>query len=211
MKTILMTILLLIFSSTSFAWLSYPEVVGVFRFDTQRDTGFHFKEGTMNIGSQHYSKARKAYTNGYGKGVATFDNGNLYLYYDVPAMFNKCEIGEENNTIVSEMDSNKIYKIVNGNKEVFYLMTIIEGNCDAFILFGKQANGRYVTYVDSKKISEPYLGTYLANYGEVSAVGNVITVAFRIFTKEGPKTGRFLLPWFEANQAFGVKVLYDNK
>ena len=208
-KTILMTILLLAFSCTSFAWFSQPEVVGVFNFDTNRDTGFHFEKGTMNVGSQHYSRAHKKYTNGYSKGVATFDNGNLCLYYNAPAGFNRCEIGEENNTIASEMNHNTIYKIVNEKNRVFYVMTIIEGNRDEFILFGKLPNGKYVTYVDSRKICVPYLGTYMVNYYEAGSTGNAITVAFRIFTKEGPKKGRFVFPWSESAQWFGVDVAYD--
>ena len=100
-KTILLTILLLTFASTSFAWFSQPQEIGRFRIDYNRDTGIHFEKGAYNQGTKHYSKARKAYTDGYSKGIATFDGGKLSVYYDAPMWKSKIKVGEKSNSIDS--------------------------------------------------------------------------------------------------------------
>ena len=208
-KTILLTILLLTFSSTSFAWFSQPPEIGRFRIDYNRDTGIHFDKGAYNQGTKHYSKARKAYTDGYSKGIATFDGGKLSVYYDAPMWKSKIKVGEKSNSIDSVISFNNLYKVINENGRTFYLMIVSADVESDFILFGKLPNGKYAKYVDSKNINIPYFGTEMIVYEDVSVTNNAIAVHFRYFTKGGVKTGRVLLPWSESAQWFGIDVVYN--
>lgn len=208
-KIILLTIMLLIFSSTTFAWYSQPELIGEFRYDNNRDTGFHFMKADSNQGTRHYSKVRQAYTDGFTHGLATFDNGKLFVYYKYSMMRNLCKIGEEKNWMIAAIANNKLYKIVNDKNRVYYLMTIAEGEGDRFVLLGKRANGKYTIFVDSDNISQRYLGTESVMYEDVTVNDDYIMVGFSIFSRENITRGRIRMYWDASDNWFRFNIDYD--
>lgn len=197
--------LLIGFSACS-AMMSNPVEIGAINFDLYRDTGFSF-EGATNQGTHHYSNARRAYTKGYGKGSASFDDGQLFVNYNIEERGNRCLVGEYNNNIGVGISDTTIYSVVDPDRSLKFYVFLSDG---AFVVFGKDYRGKYVKYVDSEIVERNLFNGQNVFYNNLESRNDALIIKFKaIQTQGGPRFGELLLPWSDQYQWFGVeKIVY---
>lgn len=200
-----------IINSTAMAMnFDKPVQIANFSFDNNRDTGFHFDKFFKVSGHKHYSKVRKAYTDGYGKGIAVVSHGGekISIDFNILERGNCCRIGELNNYIEYDALHCKLYKIKTNEKNLFYVMFSIHSYED-FVIFGKDNNGRFVKYVDSHDIDKRYFGTELVRHEGIMIKDNMLVIGYNNLLKDRNEKGEFQFPWSDSAQWFGVeKVIY---
>lgn len=197
---------LLIGTPDCFAMMRNPVEIGAIKFDLYRDTGFSFV-GAKNQGTHHYSDARRAYTNGYGKGLAYFDVGQLVVEYNVMERGNRCQVGEYNNNIEVGISDNIIHSVVDPDRALKFYVLLSDGS---FVVFGKDYRSRYVKYVDSGIIERKLFDGQEVFYNSLETRGDSLVIKFKaIQSMGGPKFGELVLPWSDQYQWFGVeKIVY---
>ena len=210
-KILLVTLMLMVVHMSCMAMtMKNPVQIGKIRFDLNRDTGFTFDGFSEINGYKHYSKVRKAYTNGYGKGTVLFnyDGEKLYVDYNIPERWNLCRIGEADNYIESDIIDGQLFKILTSEGNSLYAMFSSYTYTD-FVVFGKNSNGKFVKYIDSKNINKDYFGNHGNNYESIESRGDTLVVKYRAFLKNKVEIGEFRFPWSESAQWFGIeKVIY---
>ena len=153
----------------------------------------------------------------YKKGVARFGEGNdaLFCKYDFNADFNRSiSFGGENNYITT-LDGNdkKIYRLQNDANLPMYV--IYHNYCVTDLkIVGKTKDGKWVNYIDSKKISDAYFGgndAYKTDggimYNPPVCRGDAIIITYYRWTWKGetPTEGEFKLKWDSVAEWFGIE------
>lgn len=155
----------------------------------------------------------------YKSGVARFGEGSgaLFCKYDFNAEFNRSiSFGGENNYITTlDGSDKKIYKLENDENLPIYV--IYHNYCVTDLkIVGKMKNGKWVTYIDSKKISDKYFGGndgYKLDggimYNTPVCKGDSIVVTYYRWTWKGETAtvGEFRLKWDNAAEWFGIEQI----
>ena len=158
--------------------------------------------------------------NTYIKGTAGWDE--LYCYYDISKKYedynSPLKFGGKNNYILTtDVSDRKIFKIDNNKNMKFYIL--YHNYCVSHLhVLGKQKNGKWVVYLDSKKISEKYFGGkegYKLKegiiYAEPICKNDTIIIKYGRYPHVygGTYEGEFQLKWDEAAQWFSIEqVVY---
>ena len=148
----------------------------------------------------------------YLKGVAGWDE--LFCEYDITKNYNKLKFGGKKNYILTtDSTSKKILKIDNDKRMKFYVL--YHNYCVSHLhILGKQKNGKWVVYIDSKKLSNKYFGgkdAYKEDggviYDEPTCREDSIVVTYRRWHWKGTSKpeGEFRFKWDESAQWFGVE------
>ena len=154
----------------------------------------------------------------YLKGVAAWDE--LYCAYDIEKDYYNLKFGGKNNYILNtDSSSKKISKIDNNKDMKFYIL--YHNYCVSHLhILGKQKNGKWVVYLDSKKISERYFsgkdGYKLDGgiiYEEPICKDDTIIVKYYRWSwswkGRNEYEGEFRFKWDDKAQWFGVEqVVY---
>lgn len=155
----------------------------------------------------------------YTKGVARFGEGEkaLFCKYDFNADFNNSiSFGGENNYIATlDGKDKKIYKLQNDANLPMYV--IYHNYCVTDLkIVGKTKEGKWVNYVDSKKISDAYFNgndAYKLDggvmYNPPVCRGDAIIITYYRWTWKGetPTEGEFKLKWDNAAEWFGIEQI----
>lgn len=203
---VLALLTLLIGTSACSAMMRNPIEIGSIKFDLYRDTGFSFV-GAKNQGTHHYSDARRAYTNGYSNGLASFDGGQLFVDYDIKERGSRCLVGEYNNNIEVGISDTTIYSVVDLDRALKFYVLLSDG---AFVVFGKDYRGKCVKYVDSGVVERILFDGQDVFYTNLETRGDALVIKFKaIQSQGGPRFGELVLPWSDQYQWFGVeKIVY---
>ena len=152
----------------------------------------------------------------YVKGVAGWDE--LYCEYDVSTGEGDLKFGgKQNYFLITDTSNKKISKIDTDKGLKIYVL--YHNYCYSRLhILGKQENGKWFLYVDSKKISDTYFGGndgYKKDggvfYDEPTCNGDTIIVVYRRWHWKGPSEpeGEFRFKWDDAAQWFGIeKIVY---
>ncbi len=154
----------------------------------------------------------------YTKGTARF--GDLYCKYNFGRNFNDQTIsfGGKNNFILN-MDGTfkQIFSIGNDSSLKLYAIRFYYCVTDLKII-GTRKDGKWVVYIDSKKLSDKYFGgkdRYKEDGGVIydvpTCVGDKIVVTYRRWYWKGisEPEGEFRFKWDDKAQWFGIEqVVY---
>ena len=216
---------LLFIADSAFAMtFSQPVKIGEIGFPVQAPyQGFIVEGATSNSGKlyreENTFRGKPVMT--CKKGTAIFGSGEdaLYCKYDFDAEISKAmSFGGKNNFVLTGNGSFKnLFKIDNDSKLALY--AIYHNYCVSHLnIIGKQKDGKWVVFLDSKKISEKYFGgkdSYKEEGGVIydipTCAGDTIVVTYRRWHWEGKSEaeGELRFKWDESAQWFGVEqVIY---
>ena len=186
--------------------------------------GYVVKGASQNDGKAYHENYKKR--NGeplttYTQGVARF--GDLYCKYEFGKNFSESmSFGGKNDFVLMQNGTFKeIFSI--GNDAGIKLYAIYHTYCVTDLkILGTRKDGKWVVYIDSKKISNKYFDSkdsYKLDGGvsysrEPKFQGDTIIISYTCFAKstKGSKIisqGEFRFKWDEAAQWFGVEqVVY---
>lgn len=219
----LLVMMLMIASNCLAMTFSQPIKLGRFYTQIQRASGFHIEGASSNKGTRYDEVAKYIKDYGWNKGLATFGEGidALYIHYDYEndKMPKGTRFGGKSisNTVgIGVWHDGTITQIKGSNDRIFYSVRFFYCTSHLHIL-GKNKDGKWVEYIDSKKISDRYFGgkdEYKLPdgviYEEPSCQGDTIVVQYsRYKSFRKPMEGEFRFKWNEAAQWFGVEqVIY---
>ena len=177
--------------------------------------GFVVEGATKNDGAaykeNHEHKGKPLTT--YTRGTACFDE--LYCRYDFKD--DSIRFGGENNFVLNMNGTyKKIFSIANDAGLKLYAIYYSYRLTDLKI-FGTRKNGKWVVYIDSKKIDDKYFGGnnggYIGNvrYDVPTCAGDTLIVTYRRLERTGisETEGEFRFKWDDEAQWFGVEqVVY---
>ena len=205
---------------------SQPVEIGTVGFPVQAPYhGFIIDGATTNTGTP-YNETEFTYKGKplqtYTKGVATFGNGNdaLFCYYDFTTgdYINAIKFGGKNNYVLSRTGTDKdILKIENDGGITLYV--VYHNYCVSHLnIIGRQKDGKWVNYIDSKEISKNYFSgkdAYKEDGGVIYekpiSSGDTIIIPYYRWHWEGRSEheGEIRLKWDDAAQWFGIeKIIY---
>lgn len=220
----LLVILMMMVSNCLAMTFSQPITVGRFYTQIQRSSGFHIEGASSNIGTRYDKVANYIKNYGWDKGLATFGEGvdALYVHYDyendkIPrgTRFGGKDIS---NTVgIGVWHDGTIMQIKSSNNMTFYAIRFFYCTSHLNIL-GKNKDGKWVKYIDSKKLSDKYFGgndSYKEDggviYDQPICRDDSIVVVYRRWYWKGMSEaeGEFRFRWDEAAQWFSVEhVVY---
>ena len=220
----------MLLTNTAFAMtFSEPVEIGKIGFPVQAPfRGFIVAGETFNSG-EPYLEDEQFSINGhrittYVKGIAQFGDeaDALYCAYD----FNDdtataIKFGGGNNYVLTRSGSYKDILKINTDSGLT-LYAIYHEYCTSHLsIIGRQADGKWVNYIDSKKISEVYFGGNDGYKMENSVIyekpisdGDTIILKYRRWNWENKSKpeGEIRLKWDDAAQWFSIaQIIYDKK
>ena len=191
--------------------------------------GYVIKGATQNDGKP-YNEPNTHLANkvSYQNGTAQFGDGADALYcqyvYAVPPSKNDdwkyaLKFGGKNNYAVA-LDSiyKMIFKIDTDEGLTLYMLNAQSGTPHINII-GRQKDGKWVSYIDTRKISEIYFGgneAYKGNDGvsydrHPQFQGDTIIIPYTCYARNGGgrvlSQGEFRFKWNDAAQWFGVEQI----
>ena len=218
--TLIFAIMFLLSENVFAMKFSQPVKIGEVGFPAQAPYhGFVVRGESNNSGTPYVEEFN--YSDGtpiktYTKGVARFGD-NLYCKYDFDSD-NPIKFGGKDNYILNSDGSDKeIFQIENDGG--INLFVVYHKYCVTDLkIFGTQKNGKWINFIDSKKISVDYFNGnegYKKDGGIIydlpACRDDTIIVKYRSWHWDGesePK-GEFQFKWNDAAQIFNVKhIIY---
>ena len=172
--------------------------------------GENYNSGTPYIENYNYADETPVKT--YTKGTARFEN--LYCKYDFNLSDNPIKFGGKDNYIL-ELDGSdkKIFRIENDGGINLYV--VYHNYCVTELnILGTQKNGKWVNYVNSKKLSEIYFNGndgYKMDGGIIYEIPtcdkNFIVIKYRRWHWDdvSEPEGEFRFKWNDAAQLFDIE------
>lgn len=217
-------VMMLMVASNCFAMtFSHIVKIGEIGFPVQAPYhGFIVEGATKNEGVTYNENRERN-----GKPLTTYINGiacfeEFYCKYNFKAknFSESISFGGKDNFILTQDGSyRKIFSVGNDAGLKLYAIYYSYRVTDLKIL-GTQKNGKWVIYIDSKKIDDKYFdgnngynGGYIGRvlYDVPTCAGDTLIVTYRRFNRAGisEPEGEFRFKWNEAAQWFGVEqVIY---
>ena len=202
---------------------SQPRVIGDVGFPTQAPyhgfvaSGESYNSGVPYTEDISYSRTNKP-TKTYVRGIARFGDGINALYCDYNFKSNdysrSIKFGGENDYVVTLDGSFKnVLKVDNDANLALY--TIYHAYCVTELnIIGKQPNGKWVSYINSKEISRRYFNgkdSYKEDggviYDKPISQGDTLIVKYRRWHWQGASEpeGEFRFKWDDKAQWFGIE------
>lgn len=225
-KTFSIFFVFFMIASGAFAMMfSQPAKIGELGFPAQAPYhGFIIKGETQNTDEPYFEEIKdpesKEPLKSYTKGIARFGVGEnaLFCDYDFNAkdFARSIKFGGENNYIVALNGTDKeIFKIENTDGIALY--AIYHQYCVSELnIIGKQKNGKWVEYINSKNISQKYFDGKDA-YKEDGGViydkpicrDDSLIVVYRRWYWKGMSApeGEFRFKWDDNAQWFGIEQI----
>ena len=220
--SVLLITLMMIASNCFAMTFSQPIKLGRFYTQIQRSSGFHAEGASSNKGTRYDKVAKYIKNYGWDKGLATFGEGidALYIYYDYEndKMPRGTRFGGKDisNTVgIGVWHDGTIMQIKGSNNMTFYSVRF--SYCTSHLhIIGKNKDGKWVEYIDSKKLSDKYFGgkdSYKEDGGVIydvpTCVGDKIIVTYRRWYWKGTSEpeGEFRFKWDDKAQWFGVEQI----
>ena len=226
----LLVMLMMIASNCLAMTFSQPVKLGGIGFPTQSPYRYYFVDGaTYNSGKPYVETPQLAEkrTN-YKEGIAVFgeDKSALYCKYILALAPSKSDawkyaikFGGKNNYIIStESQYKKIYRIDTDEGLTVYSIVRISGS-ERINIIGRQNDGKWVSYIDSKTLSDKFFGgneAYKASdgvhYDEPQFLNDTIIIPYNFSSVMGRNSvskGEFRFKWDDKAQWFGIEqVIY---
>lgn len=217
MKKILGLTLMLIFIASNCLAMTFsqPEKIGGIGFPVQTPYRYYLVNGaSYNSGTPYTEQYNGKIT--YKEGIAVFGNGEKALYCQYVHALNwkyAFKFGGKNNYVIAiDSQYKKIYKIDTDEGLTLYLIERNSGS-ERINIIGRQKDGKWVSYIDSEKLSQIYFEgkeAYKSNDGvhyyspQVKSDSIVIPYKFQL-NHNIINSGEFRFKWDEAAQWFGIE------
>lgn len=208
----------LLFSGKCFAMqFSQPVEIGGAGYMQAGGGGVYIDGADYNSG-KFYTEYRKDNTWGYEKGVARFGNGEdaLYLHYSWQEYL-KFGGKDINNTVSDSFISFEVFKINTNEGITIYPLYKVYGPEFDYLVIGRQADGKFVKYIDTRELTRRYFGwngkgASPATYFDLSAQGDILVMKYNYHNRSSRTIteGKFYFKWDDNAQWFGVDKTIDN-
>ena len=172
---------------------------------------------THNTGDYYITNAYNAHnTQSYGKGVATFGDGDdaLYMHYNMydhtPTVMGGKNI---HNTIQWRFLIGYISRIRTDEGITLYAIQNTYGPEFDYVIIGRRTDGVWVKYLDTREITDRYWskrksGAPATAYRNLRTEGDTLVMDYRHWSDQ--ENGEFRFRWDENAQWFGIdKVVYQ--
>mgnify|MGYP006874579077 FL=1 len=171
---------------------------------------------THNTGDYYITNAYNAHnTQSYGKGVATFGDGDdaLYMHYNMydhtPTVMGGKNI---HNTIQWRFLIGYISRIRTDEGITLYAIQNTYGPEFDYVIIGRRTDGVWVKYLDTREITDRYWskrksGAPATAYRNLRTEGDTLVMDYRHWSDQ--ENGEFRFRWDTNAQWFGIdKVVY---
>lgn len=198
---------------------SQPQDVGEFGLLQSGVFGGGIGFTNATVKGSFFTKYNKNNNRSYGKGVARFGSGEdaLYVHCDVydTSLTSSTYVGSKdsrNSFAVSDVGQ-KISKIATDEGITIYPLFMEYGPESEWTIIGRQKDGKFVKYIDTREITKRYFGWNLmgaspVEYRKMEVRGNTIILYYlqHLQNRDWNKfDGEFRFKWDDKAQWFGVE------
>lgn len=169
---------------------------------------------THNTGDYYITNTYNAHnTQSYGKGVATFGDGDdaLYMHYNmydhIPTVMGGKNI---HNTIQWRFLIGHISRIRTDKGITLYAINNTYGPESDYVIIGRRTDGVWVKYLDTREITNRYwkwdgFGPLIVEYTQLRTDGDTLIMNYRNWRFQ--EKGEFRFRWDENAQWFGIEQI----
>ena len=169
---------------------------------------------THNTGDYYITNTYNAHnTQSYGKGVATFGDGDdaLYMHYNmydhIPTVMGGKNI---HNTIQWRFLIGHISRIRTDKGITLYAIQNTYGPESDYVIIGRRTDGVWVKYLDTREITDRYwswngLGSLIVEYTQLRTDGDTLIMNYH--NRRFLEKGEFRFRWDENAQWFGIEQI----
>ena len=224
-KIFVLIVLLLTISSQCFAMNFFePVKIGSIGFPVQAPYHYYVVKGASYNSGKPYLETSPLISeriSTYEKGIAVFGTGENALYcdyiYNPNVHENVIKFGGKNNYIISTDSLYKHISKINTNEGLTLYSIVRMSGSERINIIGRQNDGKWVSYVDSRILSDRYFGgeeSYKAadgvHYSEPYFQNDTIIIPYKYQLKfEIAAKGEFRFKWDDKAQWFGIEqVVY---
>ena len=214
---VMFAVMFLLSENVSAMTFSQPEEIGwIGHYFQSPWEGLPISGESYNSGKPHKENdGTSAKT--YEVGIARFGNGDdaLYCSYDYKDDYIKFG-GKDNYVLSTGKGFKEIYKIDSDEGLTVYILDTLRFG--GFDIIGRQRNGKWLYYIDSKVMTDKYFNgkfAYIAIggvlYGKVKVKADTIIIPYWYQLDGGIEqyNGELRFKWDEKAQCFGVeKIVY---
>lgn len=174
--------------------------------------GLILKNTTYNTGD-YYTAYHADNTYSYGKGIATFGDGEdaMYVHYDMYT-HTPVAIGGKNikNTFNWHFIITNISRIRSDEGITLYAIQNTYGPEFDYLILGRRADGIWVKYLDTREITDRYWswngqGAPPTAYRNLRTEGDTVIMEYRHWSDQ--EKGEFRFRWDENAQWFGIEQI----